>query len=514
MSYKRKILLLIIISTAARLVIASAIELGNDEVYYWTYAQYLQWNYFDHPPIVGWLIRLTTANLTLHTELFVRLGAIISSAICTYLIFKIGTLITNIQTGWFAALLYTASIYASIIAGTFILPDSPQMPFWLLGILLLIKISHIPAYNSRSVLLWCLFGVAAGFCIMSKVHGIFLWVAVAMYVIFIHPKWLRYPGIYLAAAITLIIISPIIIWNIQNHFITYTFHSSRVSFSGAGINAGGFIRELAGEVFYNNPVNFFLICTSLFLASKGKLQADKKDILLLLFCGLPLIITLLFVSLFRETLPHWSGPAYCCLLIFPAIKLAAVSNQNIRSIPGAIKASLIFIIILAVSGMAIIHFYPGTLSQQKQGLLTGEGDFTLDMYGWEEAGKKFDSLYKSDVAKKIMPFNAPIIINKWFPGAHTDFYIANKTKQPTFGIGRLFDLHQYYWSDKYKKPLQNDDAAYLIVPSNLYNRETLHEVNKYFNYYEMPVILSLLRNGVLCKYLYVFRFKGYKKPDL
>ncbi|MEJ7683850.1 MAG: glycosyltransferase family 39 protein [Segetibacter sp.] len=188
MNYKRRIIILIAISAAARIIIASTVELGNDEVYYWTYAQHLQWNYFDHPPLVGWLIRLTTVNLLLHSELFVRLGTIISSVVCTWLMFKIGTFINNTQTGWFAALLYTSSIYGSIIAGTFILPDSPEMFFWLASILLLLKISYLPAYNSKSIFLWCLFGIVAGLCIMSKVHGIFLWLGAGLYVLFIHPK--------------------------------------------------------------------------------------------------------------------------------------------------------------------------------------------------------------------------------------------------------------------------------------------------------------------------------------
>lgn len=184
MAFRKKILFLITFATLARLIIASAIELGNDEVYYWTYALHLQSNYFDHPPIVGWLIRLTTANLLQHTELFVRLGAIISSAICTLLIYKIGTVISSRQTGWYSALLYTASIYSSIIAGTFILPDSPQMVFWLWSILLLVKIVNLPIKNPQSLRLWCCFGISAGLCIMSNVHGVFLWFAVGLYAIF------------------------------------------------------------------------------------------------------------------------------------------------------------------------------------------------------------------------------------------------------------------------------------------------------------------------------------------
>ncbi|MEJ7679005.1 MAG: glycosyltransferase family 39 protein [Segetibacter sp.] len=266
----KKILLLIAISTIARLIIAGTIELGNDEVYYWTYALHLKWNYFDHPPIVGWLIRLTTANLLLHTEVFVRLGAIISSAISTLLIYKIGTIIKNQQTGWYAALLYGASIYSSIIAGTFILPDSPQIVFWLWSILLLVKIVNLPVSSSQSRMLWCWFGISAGLCIMSKVHGVFIWFAVVLHAVFFTRSWLKDKNIYLAAAISLLIVSPIIVWNVQNNFISYTYHGNRVILSGAGLNIDGFVREFFGGLFYNNPLNFFLIWSSIISFWKGK----------------------------------------------------------------------------------------------------------------------------------------------------------------------------------------------------------------------------------------------------
>jgi 4-amino-4-deoxy-L-arabinose transferase-like glycosyltransferase len=242
LNYAKKVLLLIIISTALKLWFATLTELSADEVYYWTYALKLQWNYFDHPPMVAWLIRLTTVNLLYHNELVVRLGAIITSAICTWLIFKIGTLVKNQQTGWFAALLYTSSIYCSITAGANILPDSPQMVFWLYSILIILKISRLNDDSSKSTMLWCLFGLITGLCIMSKVHGVFLWFGVLLYVLSIDRSWLKCQGIYLAAMITVIIVSPIIIWNLQNNFIGFRFHGGRFMALGSVIQIVGFIK--------------------------------------------------------------------------------------------------------------------------------------------------------------------------------------------------------------------------------------------------------------------------------
>ncbi len=33
---------------------------AEDELYYWAWAKNLQWSYFDHPPMVAWLISFST----------------------------------------------------------------------------------------------------------------------------------------------------------------------------------------------------------------------------------------------------------------------------------------------------------------------------------------------------------------------------------------------------------------------------------------------------------------------
>ena len=230
MSIRKKVFLLIVFSTFVRCALAFFLEFGNDEVYYWTYAQHLQWNYFDHPPMVALLIRLGTLNLYFHNELFVRAGAIICAAVNTWLVFQAAKKVRDAQAGWYAALLYTSSFYCSIIAGTFILPDSPQVLCWMASIFLMISIIDEKDNPRKKNILLLLLGITIGLCIMSKVHGIFLWVGFGLYILCYDRKLLRQPGLYGAVLITAAIVSPIVIWNIQNNFITYSFHNSRVGF--------------------------------------------------------------------------------------------------------------------------------------------------------------------------------------------------------------------------------------------------------------------------------------------
>jgi 4-amino-4-deoxy-L-arabinose transferase-like glycosyltransferase len=509
MSYRKKIWLLVGLSAIVRLAIAASIELGNDEVYYYTYAQHLQLSYFDHPPLVACFILITTANLLLQSEVFVRLGAVIASAIGTFIVYKTGALLYSRQAGWYAALLYNSSLYCSIVAGTFILPDSPQMIFWLTGIWLLLSISKLPVGSKDGTKLWWLFGLVAGLCMMSKLHGVFLWIAASLYIFFLEPGWLKYKTIYLSALVSLLVISPLIIWNVQNNFISYTYHSGRVDIAGASIRADGFIRELGGAILYTNPFTFFLIFKAVVAAFKGKLQVDKKQITLLLFCGLPLISVLLMVSLFKDTLPHWSGPAYTSLIFLPAIQHASFVKNHHNTATITIKAGLSFILMIVIVSIGIVHLYPGTLSQNKQGIRLGEGDPTLDIHGWKQAGTQFKDLYVSDTAKHIMPALAPIIVDNWFPAAHIDFYIASITGQQTYALGNIFDLHHYLWLNSYKKLLKKGGAAYYIIPSNTYKQEAIDAMNKRFNKMSLAKVITQYRNGAICRNWYVYRMKEF-----
>ena len=349
----------------------------------------------------------------------------------------------------------------------------------------------------------------SGLCIMSKVHGIFLWLGVLLFAVIINRSWLKNPWVYLSALITFFITSPILIWNIQHHFVTYTFHSGRLSVFGFTIEFTRFLKQLGGIILICNPVNFFLICGSIFKFANGSLKDKRADILLLLFCSLPLIFLLFIVSLFREIYPHWPGPAFSTLLILPAMIYSAKYANEKNLFPRRFKWALAFLVVLITIQLGMTFYFPGTVSNEKT-LFAGKGDPTLDAFGWKLAGERFDSLYQKDITNRVMHAGSPLIITKWYPAAHLDFYFADKTKQETFGIGDIEQLHQYYWLNERKKPLVNGDNAYYIIPSNLFDPKDFDRVTDLFSSYDMPLILEQYRSGIQCRHIYIFRVKGYR----
>src|SRR4051812_14882225 len=112
--YQKYTIYLILLTAGCRIAAAFLLELGNDEAYYWIYSMHLQWNYFDHPPLVGLWIRMSTFNLAFISEGFIRLGSIFSCAVSTWLMFKISSAAFSERAGWYTACLFNASFYVSV----------------------------------------------------------------------------------------------------------------------------------------------------------------------------------------------------------------------------------------------------------------------------------------------------------------------------------------------------------------------------------------------------------------
>lgn len=510
MNYKKKTLLLIAFATLLRCITAGCIELGNDEVYYRMYAQQLQWNYFDHPPMVGWLIRLTTANLFFDNEIFIRLTAIIAAALTSWLFYLSGKKLGNDYTGFLAVAIYTATIYGSIIAGTFILPDSPQMVCWAAGLYLLIDIAKgidISRIKKRKVVL---FGIMMGLGMLCKIHTSFLWLGLLLYILLYNRQWLRQPVLYLSGLITLLFFYPVIQWNIDNHFVTYLYHSNRVNVSKGGIDFTSFLTFAGGQLFYYNPVVFICIIIATVAAIKNKFPVLSSQKRILLFCSLPLIITATIISLFKNVLPHWTGPAYSSLILLTACYFAKQKGVE-KIMPRPILFANALLTVIIISGIMLVNFLPGTLGK-KDKQLYGEGDFTLDMFGWKSLKPDFSKIIEADIKNGLMKPGAVIIGNKWFPTANIDFYVAMPLKKDFIAIGDTNEIHQYAWINTQRKKLQPGDDAYCIVPSN-YNTDVQAFYGENFTTILPPQVIEQKRNGTVCRHFYIWRLLHFKQKQ-
>jgi 4-amino-4-deoxy-L-arabinose transferase-like glycosyltransferase len=510
---RRNLILLLVLSAALRSFLAGLLELGNDEVYYFTYALYPDLSYFDHPPMVGFLIRLSTFNLHFTQEFFVRLGAVLAGTVNTWLLFRIGRMLKDEITGWYSALLYTASIYGFVIAGVFILPDAPQSVFWLISLYLLLQAlpdKELSGLNRKRLLLA---GISIGFAMLSKYTSAFLATGSVAYVLLFNRNWLRAKEFYLAIFIALIAFSPVIVWNAFNHFISFGYQGGRAGIFSEGLKPVYFLKELGGQILYNNPVNVALIVIALLTILRRKVLADESHLRIILLISLPLIVTFLFIALFRQTLPHWTGMAWVTLLPIAALQLRATKSEKCR-IPLPLAVSLGLLLLVTIAGT--FQVYSGWIKfynsrSEMQG--TGHNDPSLDMFGWRQLREKMPAIVERDQRAGVMAPEAVFVSFRWFPLANIDYYIARPLHMKVLGIGKMEDIHHYAWINEKRGGFRQNMDAYYITSGRDY-KDPLPLYKSCFKFIEPCDTIPVVRNGKTAMYFFIYRLHNLQVlPD-
>ena len=201
---------------AVYLVLAALLPAADDEVYYWTWSKDLQWSYFDHPPMTAVLIRLSTA--VFGDSIFgFRVPACIASAFVLYVIRRL-TSFKPLMWGVILSPLYT-------VGAVMITPDSPLLMFWAAYLWWLVEVHRRltpdSAQSPRTIAFrwWLLGGVILGCGVLSKyTMGLAVPTAFIGFLIARRPyrEWLS--GYIFHGVIAFIVASPILIYNIQQHF--------------------------------------------------------------------------------------------------------------------------------------------------------------------------------------------------------------------------------------------------------------------------------------------------------
>ena len=151
------------------------IPLHGDEAYYWMWSQHLQTGYYDHPPMIAYLIYLT--GFISDAEWGVRLVNVLSFSISALYIYKLSAEISDEKTALNAVLIFFSVlvVQAGYIITT---PDSPLIMFWTLSLY----------YSYRAIFYgelrdYILSGMMLGFAMLSKYSAILLVAAIVLYIL-------------------------------------------------------------------------------------------------------------------------------------------------------------------------------------------------------------------------------------------------------------------------------------------------------------------------------------------
>ncbi|MEM9075879.1 MAG: glycosyltransferase family 39 protein [Bacteroidota bacterium] len=218
------------------LVQSSFTELIYDEAYYWYYAQNMDWGFFDHPPMVAFLIKLS--SFLFDGELGVRFMSCILS-VGTYLILwlTIDNDKKNDHVVVFFLLLFSTTLLNAY--GFLTLPDTPLLFFTALFLWLYKLFLQKPSY-------WIalLIGMVMAALMYSKYHA----VLVIVFVLLSNLSLLRNPKAWVAVAVALLSYVPHFIWLFEHDFISIKYHISErpnQAYSFSKFTLGYFVNLIA-----------------------------------------------------------------------------------------------------------------------------------------------------------------------------------------------------------------------------------------------------------------------------
>ncbi|MFA6192028.1 MAG: glycosyltransferase family 39 protein [Sulfurimonas sp.] len=349
-----------------RLLLAPFVGLGVDEAHYVLYALNLDLSYFDHPPLVGWVQYIFTSLFSTN-EFGSRTAAILIGAITSIFIYK---LIFEINRNKKEAFIAVLALHASFLFNALFLM---LMPDTLLFLLILPTIFAVIKLEKESSLPnWILLGTLLGLAGLAKYTAVLFIAPIILYFIIKKRYELFYsPKIIPAILIALIIISPVLIWNIQNDWSSFAYQSEHVVGENT-IKWSAFFSSTAAQFVTYNPFLFPLAFYGLYKA----LLSKNDTLFLTALFGLVFILFFSYASLHKTALPHWSALFY--LLFIPigsyyTLQLGAKMKKYL-------KFAITFGLILSSIAYAELGFkflpFPDYQSPHR------------DIYGWDMIMKK------------------------------------------------------------------------------------------------------------------------------
>jgi 4-amino-4-deoxy-L-arabinose transferase-like glycosyltransferase len=247
------------VAVAFRFWYASFRPLLPDEAYYWVWTRHLAGGYFDHPPMVAYMIWLSQ-KLFGSNELGVRALGILLMVAAGALVLRIARDMGVDRRG--RLLLLAIWLTSPLLAGlaTMMTPDTPAALFAAVLLALAVRTAVRLARGERVSWEWAAIGAAVGLALVSKYTAVLPAAAVAA-AFLTHPRGRRTlltPGPYIALLVALLCFSPVIVWNARHDWASFRFQLAHGLGAREKNPIVGLLRFLGGQLLMWTPVLFAL----------------------------------------------------------------------------------------------------------------------------------------------------------------------------------------------------------------------------------------------------------------
>ena len=415
------------ITLSLHFLVAALTPLTVDEAHYALYGQFLDWSYFDHPPLVGWLQAL--ALQLGEQEWQLRLGALFSYALSLGLIHGYTRYLTqSLVTANLAGLLFTAMPILHVL-GIGLVPDTLLLP---LSIALIWQAQR--TLQQPSILNWTLVGGLLGLSALSKYTALLFTIGLLL-VLFTSTqswRWFIKARFWLAVLVAGLLSLPIFYWNAQHDWVSihYQLNHGRPAQDFEWLNVG---QSQVSQLFLYTPLIWLGAWLSV-LAFKDWWQPIAYRQLVLFM--LPALMVFTLSSGKEPSLPHW-------LAFFYVLLLPLIANRLIGQSSSLTKLSLANLLYgLALTGLVIsLSLFPKLTEHWSL-------NPTQDLIGWKQA---------TEIGQALREPDESLIVTHWVDASRIAWY-ARPT--PVVVMDERYDQFDIWFGSP-----NTDTHGILILPA-------------------------------------------------
>jgi 4-amino-4-deoxy-L-arabinose transferase-like glycosyltransferase len=345
------------------------------DAYYFLYSQHLALSYFDHPPMIAYILSLFTTVLG-KSVVAIKLADFVTTIFTIVFFYKLSRRFLGPKQVNKAMLLLLSTFMVTILS-LISTPDVPLLMFWGLSLNLLYE----AVFNNKK-LYWIWAGIAMGLTFDSKYTGIFVPAGLVLFLILSDAYRKKFFSIWfwLSVLVFFITVLPVIIWNAQHDFASFKFQSTaRMNEPGMHLQIKYFFGLLGHQSFILIPILLGAIVYFFYRILKAKgfnpIRLEPKKQFLLCF-SIPMILCFVLVSFFAWVKLNWIMPAYLTAIILVSLY---ISDKWLR-------VQVLFSAVLHVLLAFEIVFYPVPV----------KSDDTW--YGWNMLSDQVNTLQKKYTA--------------------------------------------------------------------------------------------------------------------
>tara|TARA_R110002051_G_scaffold143507_4_gene216451 strand:- start:558 stop:2237 length:1680 start_codon:yes stop_codon:yes gene_type:complete len=392
---------------------SSFTQLIFDEAYYWYYSQNMAWGYFDHPPMVALLIKIS--SYFFNGELGVRFMSCILSVINIVLLWlMIDNPKKNDYIKHFFVLIFSMTLLNAY--GFFTLPDTPLLFF---TSCFLLTYKHF--IKNPTLALSIALGIFMAALMYSKYHA----VLVIFFVLLSNFKLVGNKYAWLSVFVALLCFTPHFYWLYENDLVSIKYHlyeRPNGAYSFGKYTLGFFVNLVA--IF---GLTFPFIYKALF---KTKSNDLFNKALIYLTYG---VILFFFISSFnRRVQTQW-----IIIICIPLVVL--VFNYMLHN-----KQALTWIFRLGIINSVIILYLRMGLAYQP---------LLFNFYYETHGNKEWAMAIKDEVG------NRPVVFENSYRNAPMYSFYTNGT--PTFSLNNYMYRKNQYSIDGSEDKIRGTEIAYI-----------------------------------------------------